>query len=228
MSTTSMITRPPGSLMHDPPHPGEVLREGWLTPLGLSVTAAAEHFGIARKTLSEILNGQAGISAPMALRLSQALGTTAEQWLTLQAHYDLWQARRHADSRAEVEVALAADHEHCISFSRARGVGPGRSRRRASTESDKAISLRVGKPCLTALVSRRNCSPAWRSWTMKSPRHGRPRRVRKPGRGRISGGTALSKPSKHTWPRESQPSVTAHDGNLDPVERRSALRQATR
>ena len=94
MSTTSIITRPPGSLMHDPPHPGEVLREGWLTPLGLSVTAAAEHFGIARKTLSEILNGQAGISAPMALRLSQALGTTAEHWLILQAHYDLWQARR--------------------------------------------------------------------------------------------------------------------------------------
>lgn len=81
-------------MMHNPPHPGEVLREGWLTPLELSVTAAADHFGIARKTLSEILNGQAGISAPMALRLSQALGTTAEHWLTLQAHYDLWQARR--------------------------------------------------------------------------------------------------------------------------------------
>lgn len=94
MSTTSTITRTPGTMMHNPPHPGEVLREGWLTPLELSVTAAAEHFGIARKTLSEILNGQAGISAPMALRLSQALGTTAEHWLTLQAHYDLWQARR--------------------------------------------------------------------------------------------------------------------------------------
>ena len=94
MSTTSIITRQPDSLMHDPPHPGEVLRDGWLDPLELSVTDAAQHFGIARKTLSEILNGQAGISPTMALRLSKALGTTAEHWLTLQAHYDLWQARR--------------------------------------------------------------------------------------------------------------------------------------
>lgn len=94
MSTTSTITRPPGSLMHDPPHPGEVLREGWLTPLGLSVTTAAEHFGISRKTLSEILNGQAGISATMALRLSKAFDTTPEHWMSLQAHYDLWHARQ--------------------------------------------------------------------------------------------------------------------------------------
>lgn len=86
--------------MHQPPHPGEVLREGWLTPLQLSVTAAAEHFGIARKTLSVILNGQAGISATMALRLSQALGTTAEYWLTLQTHYDLW----HAQQRMRIRV----------------------------------------------------------------------------------------------------------------------------
>ena len=101
MSTTATITRTPGSLMHNPPHPGEVLREGWLTPLELSVTAAAEHFGIARKTLSEILNGRAGISAAMALRLSQALGTTAEHWLTLQAHYDLW----HAQQTLRIRVA---------------------------------------------------------------------------------------------------------------------------
>jgi addiction module HigA family antidote len=76
--------------MHNPPHPGEVLKELCLKPLGLSVTRTAEALGVSRKTLSAILNGRAGISPEMALRLSKALGTSAESWLNQQMLYDLW------------------------------------------------------------------------------------------------------------------------------------------
>lgn len=82
--------------MHNPPHPGEILRELCFEPLGLSVTAAAEALGVSRKTLSAILNGRAGISPEMAIRLSIALDTSAESWLNQQAQYDLWVARQNA------------------------------------------------------------------------------------------------------------------------------------
>jgi addiction module HigA family antidote len=78
--------------MHNPPHPGEILREFCLEPLDLSVTDAAEALGVSRKTLSSILNGRAGISPEMALRLSMAFDTTPESWLNQQQQYDLWQA----------------------------------------------------------------------------------------------------------------------------------------
>lgn len=81
-------------LMHNPPHPGEVLRKLCLEPLSLSVTQAAKALGVSRKTLSAILNGRAGISPEMAVRLSIALDTTAESWLNQQVQYDLWQAER--------------------------------------------------------------------------------------------------------------------------------------
>jgi antitoxin HigA-1 len=77
--------------MHNPPHPGEVLRELCLDPLGLTVTQAAGALGVSRKTLSSILNGHAGISAEMAIRLSIAFNTTAESWLLQQLQYDLAQ-----------------------------------------------------------------------------------------------------------------------------------------
>jgi addiction module HigA family antidote len=77
--------------MFNPPHPGSVLRE-YLG--GMLVTDAAKHLGITRVALSRILNGKAGISAEMALRLADALGTTAELWTGMQAQYDLWQASR--------------------------------------------------------------------------------------------------------------------------------------
>jgi addiction module HigA family antidote len=80
--------------MHNPPHPGEVIRELCLEPLGLSVTKAAEGLGVSRKTLSAILNGRAGISPEMALRLSMAFDTTPESWLNQQTQYDLWAARK--------------------------------------------------------------------------------------------------------------------------------------
>ena len=85
-------------LMHNPPHPGEILRELCLEPLGISVTAAAESLGVSRKTLSSILNGRAGISPEMAIRLSIAFETSAESWLNQQLQYDLSQAEQSRDS----------------------------------------------------------------------------------------------------------------------------------
>ncbi len=80
--------------MHNPPHPGEVLRELCIEPLELTITETAEALGVSRKTLSAILNGRAGISPEMAIRLSKAFGTSAESWLNQQMQYDLWQAEK--------------------------------------------------------------------------------------------------------------------------------------
>ena len=87
--------------MHNPPHPGEVLRELCLEPLGLTVTQAAEALGVSRKTLSSLLNGRSGISPEMAIRLSKAFGTSAESWLNQQMQYDLWIAEQ---SLRDIEV----------------------------------------------------------------------------------------------------------------------------
>lgn len=82
--------------MKNPPHPGETIRELCLEPVGLSVTAVAEGLGVSRKALSELLNGHAGISPEMAIRLAKAFGGSAESWLTQQMHYDLAQAQAKA------------------------------------------------------------------------------------------------------------------------------------
>lgn len=81
-------------LMHSPPHHGEILGDLVLEPLNLSVTDAATALGVSRKTLSAILNGRAGISPEMAVRLSIAFKTSAESWLDQQVQYDLWRAER--------------------------------------------------------------------------------------------------------------------------------------
>lgn len=80
--------------MHNPPHPGQILKQLCLEPLGLTVTRTAEALGVSRKTLSAILNQRAGISPEMAVRLSIAFGTSAESWLNQQMQYDLWQAEQ--------------------------------------------------------------------------------------------------------------------------------------
>ena len=80
--------------MHNPPHPGEVLRTLCLEPLGLTVTETARALGVSRKTLSAILNGRAGVSPEMAVRLSIAFDTSAESWLNQQALFDLWEAEK--------------------------------------------------------------------------------------------------------------------------------------
>jgi len=97
-------------LMYNPPHPGEVIRELCLDPLGLSVTEAAEALGISRKTLSAILNGRAGLSPEMAIRLSIAFDTTAESWLNQQTQYDLWQAEQR---RTKLQVKRLVTIDSC-------------------------------------------------------------------------------------------------------------------
>ena len=92
-------------LMHNPPHPGKVLWQLCLEPLGITVTKMAEALGVSRKTLSAILNERAGISPEMAVRLSIAFGTSSESWLNQQVQYDLWQAEQH---RRELRVKKLA------------------------------------------------------------------------------------------------------------------------
>ncbi len=83
--------------MHNPPHPGEILRELYLKPLGLTITAAAAGLGVTRKALSELVNGRTDISRDMAIRLAKAFpNTDIRLWLDLQLQYDAW----HAEQRA--------------------------------------------------------------------------------------------------------------------------------
>ena len=93
--------------MHNPPHPAEVIREDILPELGLSVTEAARQLGVSRVTLSRLLNGKAGISADMAIRLHKWLGDNSpspESWLHQQADYDLWQAMQKTKTHAKVTL----------------------------------------------------------------------------------------------------------------------------
>jgi len=83
--------------MHNPPHPGEIIREFCIEPLNLSVTEAANALGVTRKTLSALLNARSGISPEMALRLSKVFGRTAEGWLRLQLQFDLWKTEQSVD-----------------------------------------------------------------------------------------------------------------------------------
>lgn len=76
-------------LMYNPPHPGEIIKELCLEPLGLSISAAAKALGVSRKTLSNIINGKAAINPEMAVRLSIAFNTSSESWLNQQIQYDL-------------------------------------------------------------------------------------------------------------------------------------------
>ena len=83
--------------MHTPPHPGRIVKQECLKPLGLSVTAAAKQLGVSRVALSEIVNERRGISPEMAIRLSKAFGSKPEVWAGLQMQYDLAQALKKAD-----------------------------------------------------------------------------------------------------------------------------------
>ncbi len=89
-------------LMHNPPHPGVIIKELCIEPLGLSITETAKALGVSRKTLSSIVNEKAGISPEMAVRLSIAFNTSSESWINQQAQYDLWQAEQH---RNELKVS---------------------------------------------------------------------------------------------------------------------------
>lgn len=83
--------------MKNPPHPGEIVRYECLEPLGLSVTDGAKALGVSRQALNNLVNGRAGISPEMSIRLSKAFGSSPEMWLKLQLAYNLAQVRQHED-----------------------------------------------------------------------------------------------------------------------------------
>ena len=87
--------------MKNPPHPGRILRQECIEPLGLTITAAAKHLGVTRQTLNNLVNGRAGVSAEMAIRLAAAFGSSPEVWLGLQADHDLAQA---AKRRSRIKI----------------------------------------------------------------------------------------------------------------------------
>ena len=93
--------------MYNPPHPGEIIKELCVEPLGLTVTEAAKALGVTRKTFSALLNGRSGISPEMALRLSKVFGRSAEGWLRLQLQYDLWQTKQRVNLRNLKRVKAA-------------------------------------------------------------------------------------------------------------------------
>ncbi len=90
-----------------PTHPGEVLREDVIKPLGLTVTEAAKRLGITRKTLSELLNCKASLSPEMAVRIGKATRTTPESWLYMQTKLDLWNAEQKNTEVEEFKEAIA-------------------------------------------------------------------------------------------------------------------------
>lgn len=94
--------------MHNPPHPGEFIRDVYLAPYELSVRSLAESLGVSASTLTRIINGQSGISPEMALRLSKAIGRSPESWLAMQHNYDLWQAKRSTDLTSVTPIEFAA------------------------------------------------------------------------------------------------------------------------
>lgn len=94
--------------MHNPPHPGEFIREVYLEPFGVSARQLAVKLAVAPSTLNRILNGNAGVSPEMALRLSKALGRSPESWLALQDLHDLWIARQTVDLDAVKPVQFDA------------------------------------------------------------------------------------------------------------------------
>ncbi len=89
-------------VMKKPPHPGRSIKNACLDPLGLSVTEGARALGVARHTLSRLINAQAGISPDMAIRLEKVFGSSADAWLRMQVAYDLAQARTH-ENRIDVK-----------------------------------------------------------------------------------------------------------------------------
>ena len=92
-------------MMHDPPHPGEILRVDYLEPLELTVTGAARALGVTRKTLSTLLNERAGVSPAMAYRLAKGFDTSPDFWVNLQTQYDLWQARKTPVGKVRILVS---------------------------------------------------------------------------------------------------------------------------
>ena len=94
--------------MHNPPHPGEFISGVYLEPNNISERKLAEKLGVSASTLSRVLNGSSRVTPEMALRLSKAIGRSAESWLAMQDMYDLWVARQHVDLQGVSKLRLAA------------------------------------------------------------------------------------------------------------------------
>ena len=94
--------------MHNPPHPGEFITEVYLKPNNLSARELAAKLGVTASTLHRVLIGKSNVSPEMALRLSKALGRSAESWLAMQYNYDLWQAKQRVNLRDVEKVRLSA------------------------------------------------------------------------------------------------------------------------
>jgi addiction module HigA family antidote len=94
--------------MHNPPHPGDFIRETYIEPFDISVRALAESLGVSPSTLNRVIKHQSGISPSMSLRLSKALGRSPESWLAMQYNYDLWQARQVTDLTDVQKVSFKA------------------------------------------------------------------------------------------------------------------------
>ena len=94
--------------MHNPPHPGEFIREVYLDPYDLSIRSLAESLGVSASTLARVISGRSGISPEMALRLSKAIGRSPASWLAMQHNYDLWQARKAVDLSRVTSIEFAA------------------------------------------------------------------------------------------------------------------------
>lgn len=84
-------------IMHAPLHPGIVVKDALIDGTGMSVTEASERLGVTRTTLSRLLNGHAGISTEMALRLSMLFGSSIDMWVNIQSQYDIWQTKQNAN-----------------------------------------------------------------------------------------------------------------------------------
>ena len=98
-------------LMHNPPHPGLLVKKALIESTSLTVTEAAKHLGVQRVTLSNLINCKSGISPEMAVRLSIALNTSSEMWVNAQAIYDLWQAERHRKKLKVKPIKLAENYQ---------------------------------------------------------------------------------------------------------------------
>lgn len=94
--------------MHNPPHPGEFIREVYLEPFGISTRRVAEKLQVAPSTFNRLINGASNVSPEMALRLSKTLGRSAESWLAMQDNYDLWRAREQLNLAAVEKMEISA------------------------------------------------------------------------------------------------------------------------
>ena len=95
--------------MHNPPHPGEFIRETYIEPFDISIRSLAENLGVVASTLARVVAERSAVSPEMALRLSKALGRSPESWLAMQDNYDLWQARKSANLSKVRKISFAAN-----------------------------------------------------------------------------------------------------------------------